>query len=151
MKSIFKEAVIIILLVIVIFLLLAIIFYEYMPISIAVPEKVEAYTTPEEIKDEADQDIAQYSKQTVSFEITDSDLTVYKQSKSYDASKANPFLPYYTDYYDLDSDSGTKAVNSNLDLGVSSSGGGTSSSNTSNGASSQSGNSSSTVFDTKLK
>ena len=157
MKAIVKETIIIILLVIVIFLLLAILFYEYMPISIAIPENVASYVTPNEIKDEEEQEIVQYSKQTVSFEITDSDLTVYKQSKSYDQSKANPFLPYYEEYYKLDSDSGKKTLKSDLDLGYKASSENTTSNSletkteTETNTNTNTNNTTTSVFDTKLK
>lgn len=110
MKSIIKESIIIVLLIIVIFLLMAVIFYEYMPISIAVPDNVMPYVTPSEIKDEINEEITEHSKQTVSYEITESNLKDYTQSKSYDAAKESPFLPYYEGYIKLDSDSANKGV-----------------------------------------
>ena len=91
MKSILKEIAIIILLCLAIGLALVIAFYSYLPKSIVIPSSVEAYTTSNSIKDEINQEVAEYPKQNIVFEITDSDLTLYKQSESYDPGKADPF------------------------------------------------------------
>lgn len=91
MKVIIKEVFIILLLCVAIFLLMAFIFYNQLTMGGDIPENVAAYTTPAEIKEEITQDIAQYPMQNVSFEITDSDLTIYRRSKSYDPGKKDPF------------------------------------------------------------
>lgn len=91
MKSILKEIAIIFLLCLAICLILAIIFYDYIPINKVIPSKVEAYKTSDAIKNEINEEIVEYPKQNVVFEVTDSDLSLYKQSKSYDPGKANPF------------------------------------------------------------
>ncbi len=95
MKKIFKEAIITILMCIAICLILAIIFYEYMPTTKIVPSGVEKYSTPETIKDEIEQTTVDYTNTTVqniTFEITDTDLKIYKNSGSYSTGKANPFV-----------------------------------------------------------
>ena len=56
LKSVIKEIFIILLLSIAILLILGILFYEYIPINKVVPEK-EAYTTPEEVKNEINEAI----------------------------------------------------------------------------------------------
>ena len=56
-----------------------------------VPSTVEAYKTSNTIKDEISQEIVDYPKQNITREITDSDLTIKKQDKSYESGKANPF------------------------------------------------------------
>lgn len=91
MKSILKEILIILLLCCAICLILGVIFYDYIPNNKVVPSTVEAYKTSNTIKEEISQEIVDYPKQTISFEITDSDLTLYKQDKNYDQGKANPF------------------------------------------------------------
>ena len=91
MKSIIKEIIIILLLCIAICLILGVIFYNYIPTNKVVPSKVEAYSTSDSIKEEINEEIVEYPKQNIVFEITDSDLTLYRKSDSYDAGKANPF------------------------------------------------------------
>ena len=91
MKSIVKEIAIIILLCLAIFLVLGILFYNYIPTNLVVPGNVEAYSTSDTIKDEINEEIVEYPKENLVFEITDSDLTLYRKVKSYDAGKANPF------------------------------------------------------------
>ena len=91
MKSIVKEIAIIILLCLAIFLVLGLLFYNYIPTNLVVPGNVEAYATSDAIKDEINEEIVEYPKENFVFEITDSDLTLYRKVKSYDAGKANPF------------------------------------------------------------
>ena len=91
MKPIIKEIFVIILLCLAICLIFCVIFYNYLPNNIVVPSNVEAYTTSSSIKNEINEEVAEYPKQNIVFEITDSDLTLYKQSQSYDPGKANPF------------------------------------------------------------
>ena len=90
LKSVFKEIFIILLLSIAILLILAILFYDYIPINKVIPEK-EAYVTPENVKNEIDETISESEKIEVTYEVTDSDLNIYKQSGSYTEGKANPF------------------------------------------------------------
>lgn len=90
LKSVIKEIFIILLLSIAILLILGILFYDYIPINKVVPEK-EAYTTPDEVKNEIDEEIAESQKIEVTYEVTDSDLNIYEQSGSYSEGKANPF------------------------------------------------------------
>lgn len=91
MKSIIKEIAIIILLCVAICLILGIIFYSYIPSNVVIPGNVEAYATSNEIKEEIEEEIVEYPKENLVFEITDSDLTLYRRTKSYDEGKANPF------------------------------------------------------------
>ena len=97
MKSIIKEIFIILLLCIAICLIFGIVFYEYIPNSKVVPSTVEAYVTSNTIKDEISQEIVNYPKQNYTYEITNSDLTLYKELDSYDQGKANPFSTYSGD------------------------------------------------------
>ena len=91
MKSIIKEILIILLLCLAICLVHGVIFYDYIPTNKVVPSTVEAYKTSDTIKEEINQEIVEYPKQNITFEITDSDLTIHKQEKKYDSGKANPF------------------------------------------------------------
>lgn len=90
LKSVLKEIVILVLLSIAILLILGIIFYDYIPINITIPEKAE-YVTPESVQNELNEILAEGSKTEVTYEITDSDLNIYKQRGNYDEGKANPF------------------------------------------------------------
>ena len=90
-KSVIKEIFIILLLSIAILLILGILFYEYIPTNRIIPEK-EAYVTPNEVKEEINESITESEKVEVTYEVTDSDLNVYKQSGSYIEGKANPFI-----------------------------------------------------------
>ena len=114
LKSVIKEIFIILLLSIAILLILGILFYDYIPINKVVPEK-EAYTTPDEVKNEIDEEIAESQKIEVTYEVTDSDLNVYEQSGSYSEGKANPFaLTETTDGNELGNE-GQKDTNTNDD------------------------------------
>lgn len=89
-KSVMKEICIILLLSAAILLILGILFYDYIPINRVVPEK-EAYITPNEVKEEIDETVTEADKQEITYEITDSDLNIYKQSGHYIEGKENPF------------------------------------------------------------
>lgn len=91
MKSILKEIIIILLLCGAICLILGVLFYDYIPTNKVVPSTVEAYQTSNTIKEEINQEITEFQKQTIVMEITDSDLKVHRQEKNYDSGKINPF------------------------------------------------------------
>ncbi len=133
MKAIVKEVFIILLLCVAIFLLMTFIFYNQLTMGGDIPENVEAYVTPSEIKEEITQDVAQYPMQNVSFEITDSDLTLYRKSKSYNPGKSDPFA---------------ESALSSSSSSTNTSSGNTTSSNSNNDTSKSASNS---VFDTKIK
>lgn len=136
MKSIIKEIVIIILLCLAICLILGVIFYNYIPSNIVVPGNVEAYSTSNTIKEEIAEEIVEYPKENFVFEITDSDLTLYRKSQSYDEGKANPFAAPTTTATGTDTTTNTV-------------GGSTSTGNNNSGSTA---NSTETFFqDTKLK
>jgi uncharacterized protein YpuA (DUF1002 family) len=103
MKSVIKEICIILLLCVAICLVLGVIFYDYIPTTKVVPSTVEKYTTSETIQEELEQETLDYSDgntPTETFEITDSDLTLYKKTESYDTGKANPFATYSSESTD---------------------------------------------------
>ena len=90
-KSVIKEIFIILLLSIAILLILGILFYDYIPMNKVIPQK-EAYTTPNDVQKELEEAITETEKVEVTYEVTDSDLNIYKQSGSYTEGKANPFM-----------------------------------------------------------
>jgi len=92
-KSILKEIIITLLLCVAILLVLSILFYDYNPLNKIIPNKI-AYSTPEEIKNEIEQnevkDVLEGGINIV-YSIDGSDLNIYKKSNSYVAGKENPF------------------------------------------------------------
>lgn len=89
-KTVFKEIFIMLLLCIAIILILGILFYDYIPVNRIIPTK-EAYSTPEYVKVEINEQITEMEKTEISYEITDSDLNIYKQTSSYKPGKKDPF------------------------------------------------------------
>lgn len=89
-KSVIKETFIMLLLCIAIGLILGILFYDYIPTNRVIPSK-EAYLTPENVKIEINEQITEIEKTEISYEITDSDLNIYKQTSSYKPGKKDPF------------------------------------------------------------
>ena len=72
-------------------MILGVVFYDYIPTNKVIPSTVEPYTTSNTIKEEINQEITEFQKQTIVMEITDSDLKIHKQERSYDSGKINPF------------------------------------------------------------
>ena len=120
-KSIIKEIIIMLLLCIAILLILGILFYDYIPTNKVIPTK-EAYSTPENVKVEIEEEITEIEKTEISYEITDADLNIYKKSSSYRPGKSNPFA--------LQSSSSNVEVDGSVEDG--STGGNTSNENVSN-------------------
>lgn len=115
MKSVFKEIFIMLLLCIAILLVLGVLFYDYIPTNKIIPNKVEAYTTPENIKEEIEENITEIPKQNIVLEITDSDLNLYKKSNKYDPGKPDPFSTYSGPV-----DNGNTTTNTNTNTNTSS-------------------------------
>lgn len=95
-KSVMKEIAIIILLIIAIGLAFVIAFYNYNPISVTIPRKVEAYRLEDKTKAELEETLkAQETQELVKTYIVDSsDLSAYISSGDYEKGKANPFAKY---------------------------------------------------------
>lgn len=89
-KSVIKETFIMLLLCIAIILMLGILLYDYIPTNKVIPSK-EAYETPENVKIEINEQLVEMEKTEISYEITDSDLNIYKQTSSYKPGKKDPF------------------------------------------------------------
>ena len=90
LKTVIKEICILLLLSIAILLVLGIIFYDYIPIGVTIPTK-EAYETPAEVKNEINDSTAESIKTEKTYEVTDSDLNIYKQKANYTEGKSDPF------------------------------------------------------------
>ncbi len=113
LKSVIKEIFIILLLSIAILLILGILFYDYIPINRVVPQP-EAYSTPDEVKNEIDEEITESEKIEVTYEVTDADLNIYKQTGSYTEGKANPFaLESTTDENNTNEENSVNDTNDN--------------------------------------
>lgn len=92
-KTILKETIIILLICIAILLILGVLFYDYNPLNKILPNKV-AYSTPEEIKKEIQEDEVKdilESEYNVVYSIDSTDMNTYKKQNSYVAGKLNPF------------------------------------------------------------
>ena len=89
-KTIIKETFIMILLCVAIILILGILFYDYIPSNKVVPAK-EAYETPNNVKEEINEQITEIEKTEISYEVTEKDLKLYKQTSSYQPGKPDPF------------------------------------------------------------
>ena len=107
-KSVFKEICIMLLLCIAIVLILGVIFYDSIPSNKAVPNKLSAYTTPENVQSEIDEEVSGMNKVEVSYEITSSDLTLYKQTQSYTPGKPDPFSASTSTEGNTSTNGGTK-------------------------------------------
>ena len=90
-KSIFKEICIVALLCLAIVLVLGVVFYDSIPSNKIVPNKLEAYTTPENVKAEVEETIIEENKIEQTYQVTEQDLKIYKQNHSYTTGKVDPF------------------------------------------------------------
>ena len=70
-------------------------FYDYIPANKAIPNKLEAYSTPENIKAEIEQQIEgtdlNIQGGNYTYDITGAELSIYEQEGDYDAGKPDPF------------------------------------------------------------
>lgn len=92
-KGVFRQVLITLLILIALILVLAIIFYQFLPTNKIVPTKVTAYKTPESVAQEINDNTTEQEFSSVNeiLEITDSDLSKYKSTKSYNPGKSDPF------------------------------------------------------------
>lgn len=112
-KSIIKEIGIVILMLIAVILLFAIIFYEYIPNNKTVPIKLEAYTIPEDIK----QELQTYNGEeniVRTYYIDSTDLDLYESTNDYDKGKSNPFADYTEDTAKNTTNENTTQNNNNV-------------------------------------
>lgn len=113
-KNIIKQVIIVLLSCVVIALVLGLVFYKYMPSNTMVPAKVEAYTTPENIASEIEEESEEQKYETTNtlLEVTDSDLNKYKSSGSYNPGKSNPFSEDTSDIGNSESTDATQTDSS---------------------------------------
>ena len=90
-KSVFKEICIMLLLCVAIVLILGVLFYNYIPNNKAIPNKLATYETPEDIKAEMEKEIIESGKDSVTYQVTGAELSLYKERHSYTPGKVNPF------------------------------------------------------------
>ena len=90
-KTIFKELIITILLCIAILLILSVLFYDYNPVNKIVPNKVGEYKTPENIKEEINENITEFESTNILYKVEGSDLNMYIKANTYIQGKVNPF------------------------------------------------------------
>lgn len=109
-KSIIKELFIMILLCIAIILILGILFYDYIPSNKVIPVK-EAYETPNDVKEEINEQITEIEKTEISYEVTEKDLKLYKQTSSYKPGKPDPFAELTNE----NANTNTNTVSNNTD------------------------------------
>lgn len=94
-KSIIKEICIMVLLCACAALIFGIVFYDYIPLSKVVPNKV-AYEVPEEIKQDLETDVEteEIKTQTITYSVDSQDLSQYQNSGRLEEGKLNPFALY---------------------------------------------------------
>lgn len=92
-KGVLRQVLITLLVLIALILVLAIIFYQFLPTNKIVPIKVTEYKTPESVSQEINDNTSEQEFSSVNelLEITDSDLSKYKSTKSYNPGKSDPF------------------------------------------------------------
>lgn len=73
-------------------LILGVIFYDYIPANKAIPNKLVAYSTPNNVQTEIEENIViDGEKENITYTITGADLNLYKQSHAYVTGKPDPF------------------------------------------------------------
>ena len=94
-KTVLKEICIMSLLCVAIVLLFGIVFYDYIPMSKVVPNKV-SYSVPNDVKSELETEVVAESTTpvTITYSVTASDLSQYKSEQVYQPGNPNPFQPY---------------------------------------------------------
>ncbi len=91
-KTIIKEICIILLITVAVGLILALIFYQYLPNNKIIPSKITAYSTPEDVAKEIEEDNQEELEPlNTIFTVTDADLSLYRSERSYNPGKVDPF------------------------------------------------------------
>lgn len=96
MKSVFKEIIIVLLLLLIILLILGILFYDYMPNSKTIPEKIQEYAMEETIKQELESNLNNTESDEIirTYQLDSTDIANYEKTKEYNKGKVNPFAEY---------------------------------------------------------
>lgn len=71
---------------------LGVIFYNYIPTNKAIPNKLAAYTTPENVKTEIEEEVEAAEKEEITYQIDGTDLKLYKATHGYTTGKQIRFL-----------------------------------------------------------
>ena len=124
-KSILKEVAIMLLLCVAIVLIIGVIFYDSIPSNKVVPNKLQAYVTSQNVQAEIDEKVTATNKVEVSYEITGSDLSLYRQTNSYQSGKPDPFSESVTTNT-AETDGGTQVTNTSTGGSVTNADGSTS-------------------------
>ncbi len=92
MKSVIKEICITLLLCVAVVLVFGIVFYDYVPISKVVPNKV-AYTIPNDVQTELNDNVSvqEIKPKEITYSVTSSDLKQYESATVYQPGNPNPF------------------------------------------------------------
>lgn len=91
-KTLIKEFCIVLLITLAVGLILALIFYQYLPSNKIIPSKITAYSTPEDVaKEIEEEEEEELEALNTVYTITDADLSLYKSEKSYNPGKVDPF------------------------------------------------------------
>lgn len=94
MKPNIKEISIFVLVIIAILLLFGVLLYDYIPINQVIPT-ISEYDAPNEVKEQLKEIATEDTSDIVlTYEVTESDLGVYENTKNYDKGKVNPFSSY---------------------------------------------------------
>ena len=94
LKTVLKETCIMLLLCVAIVLILGVVFYDYIPANKAIPNKLATYSTPENVKEEIEQEVTGSDlnvQENYTYDITGADLSIYEKEGDYDAGKPDPF------------------------------------------------------------
>ena len=146
-KSVFKEIIIILLLIVAVILLLGILFYDYMPTSKVVPNKVQEYAMSEVTRAEIQKELNNIKSEEIvkTYTIDSSDLEVYEKTNKYNKGKVNPFEQYRVNTQENTSENSTSNSNS-ANNNKSTSNGNSANNTSSNTTSNQTTNNSSGTF-----
>lgn len=93
-KSVIKETCIMLLLCVAIVLVLGVVFYDYIPANKTIPNKLATYSTPENVKQEIEQEVegTEFNKQeNLTYDITGADLDMFEKTNSFVSGKPDPF------------------------------------------------------------
>lgn len=94
-KSIIKETCIMLLLCVAVVLVFGIAFYDYIPLTKVIPDKV-TYVVPEDIKAELETNVQvdEMQEQIINYSVSAQDLKQYEDSGVYEKGNPNPFKAF---------------------------------------------------------
>ena len=144
-KDVLKEIGIVLLLLMAIVLILGIMLYDYIPNSVTVPAKVQAYELPSEAQEELNETLNTDSQNIVKTYFVDSStLSTYEYKDNYDKGKVDPFSSYKTETTTSSNTTSTSTSQNSSSSNSSSSSNNSSNNNSNTNTSTQNANSQST-------